>query len=72
MNAEAQALLNYEKEKLGDSMVKYLSEQAEDYPVWNAERAIRETVRLLTSDIGAAQSFIYAIGLDLDLYGMEL
>jgi hypothetical protein len=50
-----------------DGIYEYVKTH-EFYGYWDKEDAIINTLSLLVSDIGAAQSFLYAIGVDLDLY----
>jgi hypothetical protein len=40
-----------------------------NYHNWTKEEAIKEALSVMVNDIGAAQHFIYAIGLTVDLYG---
>ncbi len=40
--------------------------------LFTARQAVDLTLKTLTGDIGAAQAFVYAIGLDIDLYETEL
>jgi hypothetical protein len=50
-----------------ESMVRYVKTH-ERWDELSKEDAVRETLLVLTGDIGAAQEFVSAVGLDVDLY----
>lgn len=52
---------------LGLRILRYLK-TAKTYDEWSKERAVMETIRLLTSDMGATQDFLYTVGVEVDLF----
>lgn len=62
------------KKELAENISTYVLDEHERFknmePHYRGvcREAIKEAVNVLTGDIGAAQAFVYAIGLDVDLY----
>lgn len=55
------------REQLAEDIANYVETHAR-YADLTKREAVMEAVRVLTNDIGAAQQFVYAIGLEVDLY----
>ena len=61
---------NVEQESFITATTAYV-QTSHDWEKWTKAEAVEATLRLLCGDIGAAQAFIYAIGLvNLDLYDL--
>lgn len=59
------------REKFVEEMLAYIKTH-QNYENWTKDEAILTTLNVLVGDIGAAQNFVYAIGLDVDLYEMKV
>ena len=55
------------RQKLAEAIADYVETHAR-YADLSKREVVVEAVRVLTDDIGAAQQFVYAIGLEVDLY----
>jgi len=60
--------LNDSRQEFVEAMVRYVKTH-ERWSELSKEDAVRETLLVLTGDIGAAQGFLNAIGVKVDLYG---
>lgn len=55
------------RQRLAEDIAGHIATHAW-FEVFDKEEAVIEAVRVLTNDIGAAQAYLYAIGLEIDLY----
>lgn len=53
-----------------NGMIDYVKTSM-SYESYDKEQAMREVLNVLFGDIGAAQNFLYALGVKVDLYEMS-
>lgn len=59
------------KEMFAESMADYI-ETHQDYDSLSKRDVVVEVIRLLVDDIGAAQQFLFVIGVNVDLYNQPV
>lgn len=59
---------------MSDRKTKFIKDMAEyistspNYNEWDTDAAVKTTLQVLVHDIGAAQSFLNAVGINVDIY----
>jgi len=60
-------VIKTKQEQFADSIANYISTHP-SYDGWDKKTAATEAIRILFNDIGAAQGFLDALGVSIDLY----
>lgn len=59
--------MDEKRQKFVDAVTLYVTANPK-FEEWSKEEIVRNTLGVLVGDIGAADAFVNAIGIDIDLY----